>query len=108
ASLAGSGESTWISLLSNGSLYVAHADGTGLHAIARDAHDAAWSPSGSWIAVAGDSGIVVVDLGNGHRRQLTRAGPDGTVAWSPDGQRIVFSRDDLAHRPVQEMQLWTM
>lgn len=57
---------------------------------------AAWSPAGSRIAVAGESGIVLVDADGSNRHQLTRDPNDSEPAWSPDGERIAFvSGSDL-------------
>ena len=107
-----SADGRWISLLNTegGRLYVVHADGTGLHSVASDAQDAAWSPSGARIAFAGGRGIVVVDLDHARRRQLTRDPLDSTVAWSPDGQHILFTRNDLGRGAFGEhhTQLWMM
>jgi Tol biopolymer transport system component len=107
-----SADGAWISLFNadGGTLYVVHADGTGLDSIASDAQDAAWSPAGARIAFAGHRGIVVVDLDRARRRQLTRDPLDSTVAWSPDGRHILFTRNDLGRGAIGEhhTQLWTM
>jgi Tol biopolymer transport system component len=107
-----SGDGKWISLLNvqGGVLYVARADGTGFHSISNDALGAAWSPAGARIAFAGARGTVVVDLEHGYRWQLTRDRTGGALAWSPDGQRIIFTRSDLGHRgqALDHARLWTM
>jgi WD40-like Beta Propeller Repeat len=109
-----SADGKWISLFnvrgSPAKLYVARADGTRLHSIVRNADDAAWSPTAERLAFAGDRGIVVVDLEHARRRQLTRDPLDNSPAWSPDGERIVYARNDLGRGAPTEhhMRLWTM
>ena len=112
-----SADGKWISLLNadggllgGGLLSVVHADGAGLHSITSGAQAAAWSPAGARIAFAGRRGIVVVDLDHARRRQLTRDPLDSTVAWSPDGRHILFTRNDLGRGAFGEhhTQLWTM
>lgn len=55
-----------------------------------------WSPSGDWLAFAGQAGedepvgvYILQPDGTGLRR-LSDGGPP--MAWSPDGQRIAFAR----------------
>lgn len=53
----------------------------------------AWSPDGKQIALAGISGIAVVNTdGSGLRVLTSRLG--GRPAWSPDGQAIAFDTFD--------------
>jgi hypothetical protein len=93
---------------------VARSDGTGLRRIARRAESSAWSPTGASVAFADDKGIGLFDVGTGRRRRLTKNRLDDPVnegpAWSPDGRRILYRRNDLGFgaEPASHLQLWTM
>ena len=60
-----------------------------------------WSPNGDEIAYvapyppAGNGGILIRSLRTGAVRQLTAPQPrrDRSVAWSPDGKQVAFSRE---------------
>ena len=114
ALLQWSADGKWISLFDAGyspaKLYVVRADGTGLRLIARNARDAAWAPTGERIAFVGHRGAVIVDIAHA-RRRLTRTPTthygNSSLAWSPDGQRIVYTRDSLGRGDVHS-QLWTV
>jgi len=80
-------------------IHVVRPDGTGLRPLAATRNDeqrAAWSPDGSQIAYARDSGVWVMNAdGSGQRMVPSSQGVLG-LAWSPDGTQIVFS---TGHRP---------
>jgi Tol biopolymer transport system component len=83
------------------SLYVIHADGTGLRVLADFGRTPDWSPDGSRIAYTGwgryAPAVFIVNTDGSGRVQLTT---DGTAdpAWSPDGSRITFTVGGLALR----------
>jgi TolB protein len=84
-------------------------DGSHVEPLGADAwvEYAAWSPDGTELAFMGQTPegtdnyeIYVVNAdGSGLRRLTNSPGPDGWPAWSPDGERILFSsvRDDCAY-----------
>lgn len=115
ALLQWSADGKWISLFDAdyfpAELYVVRADGTGLRRIARNARDVSWSPAGERIAFVGHRGVFVVDVAHARRRQLTWTPTthygNSSVAWSPDGQRIVYTRNALGRGDFHN-QLWTV
>jgi len=112
-----SSDGKWISFERYGvrdELYVVRTNGTGLRLIARDAESAAWSPTGERLVFADHNGIGLVDVENGRRRRLAKEhlgdpGNEGP-AWSPDGRRILYRRNDLGYgaSPADHMQLWAV
>jgi Tol biopolymer transport system component/DNA-binding winged helix-turn-helix (wHTH) protein len=74
-----------------------------------------WSPDGRWIAFSasadGAGGLFLVDPDGSGLRRLTTAPPaamaDHQPAWSPDGQRLAFVRQDPADgtRDLHEVTL---
>ena len=60
----------------------------------RDVDDAAWSPDGTRIAVAGDSDVALIDPATGWGPSYPAAGEPiedfGALRWSPDGQWVAY------------------
>ncbi len=81
-------------------LMIVSADGGPAQKITDMGIGLAWSPDGKEIAYVapyapfGSGGIVVRSLATGKLRELTQPKPyaEGTMAWSPDRQRIAFLR----------------
>lgn len=85
------------------SVAVADADGSNRRVLATDAYTPSWSPDGTRLAWATDSGIVVTDA------DLTPSELDlgpirsaGTPLWSPDGTRLAFTAIDCPECPADE------
>jgi len=114
-------------------LYVVNENGTGLRNLTRArctgscpaSEEPAWSPDGKRIAFsrtiggvssAGKSrqvvGIFVVHADGSHVRQLTQRRPTGTEdhapAWSPDGSRIAFMRENTTTKPAGASVIYVM
>jgi Tol biopolymer transport system component len=107
-----SSDGRWISFLDEG-LYAVRSDGTQLRLIDHSAEEAAWSPTDERLVFPSRTGLVLVDLRTGRRRRLTREHLDDDLeglAWSPNGKRIVYLRNDLAFGADQAFhaQLWTV
>jgi Tol biopolymer transport system component len=82
---------------SDGYLYVVHADGTGLRAVAGPRTGSPfWSPDGTKIAFVADYGdrsdIYVVNADGSRLTRLTDDSefPGNWMSWSPDGTRIAY------------------
>ncbi len=105
----------------NSELYVIGADGRGLRRLT--AHGASdvlprWSPDGARIAFASDRGtslrmpipeldLWILDVPSSDTRALTQGLGDVLGhSWSPDGEKIVFSRADVGDRPGGD--LWVI
>jgi Tol biopolymer transport system component len=69
--------------------------------LAMAASDPAWSPSGTWLAVATQRGLALVRPAGREFHLLTRGGPkDRAPTWSPDGRWVAFTRESgVCNRP---------
>ncbi len=80
---------------SGGDIYLMNADGSGLRRVASGL-DPALSPDGSQLAYTrwnqGDSGVYLLDLATGQEQRVAGADRPRWPVWSPDGDRLVFSR----------------
>ena len=68
--------------------------------------DAAWSPDGRWLALAGE-GVAVLDGGTGDEVVDVRGAPDiraAQLAWSPDSTRIVLGPGG----DMERLHAWTV
>lgn len=87
-----------LALSSINGIWTANTDGTGSTTIPLsdcEVRNPKWSPDGTRIAYFGCASVHVSNLdGSGHRRLTTIGGEfnhqENGLAWSPDGQRIVF------------------
>jgi Tol biopolymer transport system component len=56
----------------------------------------AWHPNGKWLAVPDQNSVSLLSIDTGEKRKLTfppAASSDDNPAFSPDGQRLAFSRN---------------
>lgn len=68
--------------------------------------DPAPAPDGQRIAFASRGWLWVMDLGTGVARRVTTGGMlDSRPAWSPDGKRLAFVRDDSRRTSIMEIEL---
>lgn len=100
--------------VTDGGVFVVNVDGSGLTRLA-DGEDVSWSPDGKRIAVTRDLvdaaghvfnvGLWVMNADGSGAHQVTLKGvhcpnacpggsQDNGAAWSPDGKRLVFVRDE--------------
>jgi TolB protein len=85
----------------NGSIYVANVDGSGIRRLTRRSDDRQpnWSPAGDKIVFQRRKGEVwdaytIRTNGTGLKNVTkTRRYSETDIAWSPDGQRLLFSTD---------------
>lgn len=68
--------------------------------------DPAVAPDGRRIAFASRGWLWIMDLDSGVARRVTSgAGIDARPAWSPDGNRLAFVRDDTRETAIVELDL---
>ena len=68
--------------------------------------DPAPAPDGQRIAFASRGWLWVMDLNTGIAKRLTTGGSlDSRPAWSPDGKRLAFVRDDSRETSIMEIEL---
>ena len=68
--------------------------------------DPAPAPDGQRIAFASRGWLWVMDLNSGIARRVTTGGSlDARPAWSPDGKRLAFVRDDSRETSIMEIDL---
>jgi Tol biopolymer transport system component len=99
----------YLSLDSDGDIYVTNADGTGRRALTSGPALDQWpsfSPDGSLVAFgsrppSGADELIVVSVADGHQTVIDSAvatspsnpGPPAMVSWSPDSRHLAFVRD---------------
>ncbi len=70
--------------------------------------DPAPSPDGKQLAFAAKGWLFVMNLETGVAKQITSSGPvDARPNWSPDGNALVFSRDDGSDTWIMHINLTT-
>ena len=79
-------------------------EGFELPILAAGPTDPAPSPDGQTLALAARGWLWLLDLETGVAKRLTKGSAiDSRPAWSPDGQTIVFLRDD-----TEDTDIWTL
>ncbi len=88
------------------SLWVVRADGSDSRALASaPAIESEWAPTGETLAFSDGSRLRLYDAGTGASR-VVGASPDtgvATPAWSPDGRRLAFLRNDRGDLVVYDV-----
>ena len=77
-----------------GGLWVANANGTRMHRIAKEGGCATWSPAGDRIAYQLGGSLLTIAPDGTHSRVLVTKGPvcsvPVSIVWSPNGKRIAY------------------
>jgi len=89
-------------------LWLVDRNGNRLHglSIVHVADAPSWSPSGKWIAYAGDGGLAEV-LADGSGKRLLLGEPVAAPVWSPAGTAIAFEEQAGAHVEIRLLDLTT-
>lgn len=91
-----------------GSGHHVYLEGYELPTLAAGPTDAAVAPDGARIAIAERGWLWLLDRETGIATQLTSGGAmDSRPRWSPDGERIIFVRDDGADTWIAEVEVAT-
>ena len=99
-----------VAYASGGNLYLANADGSGKerYPAPQSAFSPAWRPHSDELAYLTTHDAVNLDLWVGNA--LWAKGAIGRPAWSPDGSKVAFQRDNgiwVATAPLTDLQLAT-
>jgi WD40-like Beta Propeller Repeat len=74
-------------------LWIANADGTAAHRVARNAEQPSWAPGGktiAYISLTHGRDLIIARTNDSHRRTL-KSGTLFSPAWSPDGSSLAFA-----------------
>ena len=108
AVLAGGAEAQWTNHYPKvkGLSHHVYLEGYELPTLSIGPMDPAAAPDGQRIAFASRGWLWVMDLGTGIAKRVTSgAGLDSRPAWSPDGKRLAFVRDNSRETAIMEIDL---
>lgn len=106
--LAGSAEAQWTHRYPKikGLSHHVYLEGYELPTLTIGPMDPAPAPDGQRIAFASRGWLWVMDLNSAIARRVTTGGSlDARPAWSPDGKRLAFVRDDSRETAIMEIDL---